>query len=165
MALAGAIRKKQVSATEVMEAHLAHIAKHNPVLNAIVTLDAEGARQRAQVTDAALARGKTWDPLHEVPLTLKDGHSVAEMRTTAGFKPLAEYIPPKDGTITARLKSASAIILGKTNVPVLLSDVQTSNPIFGRSNNPWNLDRTPGGSSGGAAASVTCYRLKPEMKQ
>ena len=75
-ALASAIREKQVSAMEVLEAHLAHIAKHNPLLNAIVTLDAEGARQRAQAADTALARGVTWGPLHGVPLTLKDGHGV-----------------------------------------------------------------------------------------
>jgi amidase len=153
-ALASAIREKQVSAMDVLEAHLAHIAKHNSTLNAIVTLDAEGARQRAQAADTALARGETWGALHGVPLTLKDAHSVAGMRTTAGFEPLAGYIPPEDGTIAARLKSAGAIILGKTNVPVLLDDVQTQNPIFGRSNNPWNLERTPGGSSGGACAAV-----------
>lgn len=162
-ALASAIRKKQVSATEVLDAHLAHIAKHNPSLNAIVTLDAERARQRAQAADAALARGETWGPLHGVPLTLKDGHSVAGMRTTAGFEPLAGYIPAKDGTIAARLKSAGAIILGKTNVPVLLADAQTQNPIFGRSNNPWNLDRTPGGSSGGAAAAVAAGLVPLEI--
>jgi amidase len=161
--LASAIRKKQISAMEVLDAHLAHIAKHNPALNAIVTLDAEGARQRAQAADAALARGETWGPLHGVPLTLKDGHSVEGMRTTAGFEPLAGYIPPKDGTVAARLKSAGAIILGKTNVPVLLADVQTNNPIFGRSNNPWNLNRTPGGSSGGAAAAVAAGLVPLEI--
>ncbi len=161
--LASAIRKKQVSAREVLEAHLAHIAQHNPPLNAIVTLDAEGARQRAQAADSALARGVIWGPLHGVPLTLKDGHSVAGMRTTAGYEPLAEYIPPRDGTIAARLKSAGAIILGKTNVPVLLNDVQTQNPIFGRSNNPWNLERTPGGSSGGACAAVAAGLVPLEI--
>jgi amidase len=153
-ALAAAIREKQVSATEVLEAHLAHIATHNPRLNAIVTLDAEGGRQRARAADSALARGESWGPLHGVPLTLKDAHAVAGMRTTAGFEPLAGYVPSLDGTIAARLKSAGAIIMGKTNVPVLLGDFQTQNPIFGRSNNPWSLERTPGGSSGGACAAV-----------
>ena len=153
-ALASAIREKQVSAMEVLEAHLAHIAKHNPLLNAIVTLDAEGARQRAKAADAALARGETWGPLHGVPLTLKDVHPVAGMRTTAGFEPLADYIPPEDGSAAARLKSAGAIIIGKTNMPVMAGDFQSQNPIFGRANNPWNIDRTPGGSSGGAGAAV-----------
>jgi amidase len=162
-ALARAIREKQVSAMEVLDAHLAHIAKHNPALNAIVTLDVEGARQRAQAADTALAHGETWGPLHGVPLTLKDAHSVAGMRTTAGFEPLKGYIPPKDGAIAARLKSAGAIILGKTNVPVLLGNFQTENPIFGRSNNPWNLDRTPGGSSGGACAAVAAGLVPLEI--
>jgi amidase len=153
-ALASAIRAKEVSAAEVLEAHLSHIAKHNPELNAIVTIDVEAARQRAQAADAALAQGQIWGPLHGVPMTLKDAHAVAGMRTTSGFEPLSGYIPPKDGTTAARLKSAGAIILGKTNVPVLLGDWQTENPIFGRTNNPWDLARTPGGSSGGACAAV-----------
>jgi amidase len=152
--LAAAIRCKEVSALEVLEAHLAQIARRNPRLNAIVTLDIAGARQRAQAADQALARGELWGPLHGVPLTLKDSHSVAGMRTTSGYEPLAHYVPAEDGAVAARLKSAGAIILGKTNVPVLLADFQTENPIFGRANNPWDLDRTPGGSSGGAAAAL-----------
>src|SRR5512134_140875 len=152
--LARAIRKKQVSALEVLEAHLAQIAEYNAALNAIVTFNLEGARQRAQAADEALARDEIWGPLHGVPLTLKDVHSVAGMRTTAGFEPLSGYYPPQDGTIAARLKAAGAIIFGKTNVPVLAGDLQTHNPIFGRTNNPWNLERTPGGSSGGASAAV-----------
>ena len=162
-ALARAIREKQVSASEVLEAHLTQIAKHNPALNAIITLDVEGARMRAQAADSALARGETWGQLHGVPLTLKDGHSVAGMRTTAGYEPLAGYIPPKDGTTAARLRSAGAIILGKTNVPELLGDFQSENPIFGRSNNPWNLERTPGGSSGGACAAVAAGLVPLEI--
>lgn len=152
--LAEAICERQVSAMEVLEAHLAHIAKHNPPLNAIVTLDAERARQRAKAADAALACGETWGPLHGVPLTLKDVHAVAGMRTTAGFEPLADYVPPEDGSAAARLISAGAIIMGKTNMPVMAGDFQSQNPIFGRTNNPWNTDRTPGGSSGGAGAAV-----------
>lgn len=152
--LASAIRRRQVSAVEVVEAHLAHIARHNPSLNAIVTLDEEGARQRARAADRALARDEAWGPLHGVPLTLKDCHATAGMRTTCGFPPLADYVPAEDGTIAARLKAAGAIILGKTNVPVLLGSIRTDNPIFGRTNNPWDLERTPGGSSGGAGAAL-----------
>ena len=161
--LASAIRAKQVSASEVLEAHLGQIEKHNAELNAIVTMDVEGARQRAQAADAALAHGEFWGPLHGVPMTLKDALATAGMRTTCGFEPLADYVPAKDGTTAARLKSTGAIILGKTNVPVLLGDWQTDNPIFGRSNNPWDLARTPGGSSGGACAAVAAGLVPLEI--
>lgn len=87
-------------------------------------------------------------------MTLKDGHSTGGMRTTAGYPPLADYVPSEDGTVAARLKAAGAIIMGKTNVSPRLLDIQSDNAIFGRTNNPWNLDRTPGGSSGGAAAAL-----------
>jgi amidase len=120
-----------------------------------VTLDAERARARAAEADQAAARGEWWGPLHGVPFTLKDAHATAGVRTTSGFPPLAGHVPPADGTVAARLKAAGGILMGKTNVPVLLGDPgQTNNPIFGRTNNPWNLERTPGGSSGGAAAAV-----------
>jgi amidase len=152
--LAAAIRAGGVSATEVLEAHLAQIDARNPALHAIVTMDAERAYERAREADAALARGEIWGPLHGVPFTLKDAHSTAGMRTTTGFPPLADYVPKVDSTVTARLKAAGGILLGKTNVAMMLADYQTTNPIFGRTNNPWNVERTPGGSSGGAAAAL-----------
>ncbi len=153
--LAAAIRAGHVSATEVLEAHLAQIATHNPALNAIITMDAERAYERAREADEALARGEVWGPLHGVPFTLKDAHATAGMRTTTGFPPLADYVPQEDSTVTARLKAAGGILLGKTNVAVMLADpAQSNNPIFGRTNNPWNIERTPGGSSGGAAAAL-----------
>ena len=152
--LAAAIRAGHVSATEVLKAHLAQIDKHNPALNAIITLDAEQAHERAREADKALARGQVWGPLHGVPFTLKDAHATAGMRTTTGFPPLADYVPQEDSTVTARLKAAGGILIGKTNVPVLLADFQSNNPLFGRTNNPWNIERTPGGSSGGAAAAL-----------
>ena len=151
--LAAAIRAGHVSATEVLEVHLAQIDKHNPALNAIITLDAEQAHERAREADNALARGQVWGPLHGVPFTLKDAHATAGMRTTTGFPPL-DHVPQEDSTVTARLKAAGGILMGKTNLPVMLADYQTNNPIFGRTNNPWNLERTPGGSSGGAAAAL-----------
>ncbi len=151
--LAAAIRAGGVSATEVLEAHLAQIATHNPALNAVVTMDAEQAHKRAREADEALARGETWGPLHGVPFTLKDAHATAGMRTTTGFPPL-DHVPQEDSTVTARLKAAGGILLGKTNVAMMLADYQTTNPIFGRTNNPWNIERTPGGSSGGAAAAL-----------
>jgi amidase len=152
--LAAAIRAGHVSATEVLEAHLAQIATHNSALNAIITMDVERAYERARAADDALARGEIWGPLHGVPFTLKDALATAGMRTTTGFPPLADYVPEVDSTVTARLKQAGGILLGKTNVPVMLGDFQTSNPIFGRTNNPWNIERTAGGSSGGAAAAL-----------
>lgn len=152
--LASAIRKGHVSATEVLQAHLAQIEAHNPTLNAVITLDAERAYERAREADVALGRGEIWGPLHGVPFTLKDAHATAGMRTTTGFPPLADYVPQEDSTIVARLKAAGGILMGKTNVPTMLADYQSANPIFGRTNNPWNVERTPGGSSGGAAAAL-----------
>src|SRR6266487_3405586 len=153
--LAAAIRTGHVSATEVLEAHLTQIDTHNAALNAIVTMDAERARERAQEADEALARGQVWGPLHGVPFTLKDAHATAGMRTTTGFPPLADHVPQEDSTVTARLKAAGGVLIGKTNVAMMLGDpAQSTNPIFGRTNNPWNIERTPGGSSGGAAAAV-----------
>lgn len=151
--IASAIRAGDVSAVAVLEEHLSQIERHNPALNAIVTLEPEQAYQRARAADIALARGEVWGPLHGVPFTLKDAHATAGMRTTTGFPPL-DHVPPEDGTVAARLKAAGGILMGKTNVPAMLADFQTTNPIFGRTNNPWNLERTPGGSSGGAAAAL-----------
>ena len=130
---------------------LAHIERHNPVVNAIVTLDREGALAAAKALDATADHSR---PLDGIPVTLKDAWAVRGMRTTGGYPPLANYVPDTDATVTARLKSAGAIILGKTNVPILSTDTQTHNDIFGQTNNPWNLERTPGGSSGGSAAAV-----------
>ena len=152
MRMAAAIRAGHISAAEVLEAHVARIDTYNPGLNAIVTMDASWARERARQADEALARGEVWGPLHGVPFTLKDAHATAGMRTT-GFPPL-DHVPREDSAVTARLRAAGGILLGKTNVTMLLGDCQSHNPIFGRTNNPWNLDRTPGGSSGGAAAAV-----------
>src|SRR5258708_8340027 len=153
--LATAIRAGRVSATEVLEAHLAQIDKHNPALNAIITIDAKRAYERAREADKALARGEVWGPLHGVPCMLKDAHATAGMRTTTGFPPLANYVPQEDSPVAARLKAAGGILIGKTNVHMMLADpAQSINPIFGRTKNPWNIERTPGGSSGGAAAAL-----------
>src|SRR5205814_9216787 len=134
--LAAAIRAGQVSAVEVLEAHLTQIDKHNPALNAIITIDAERARERAREADEALARGEVWGLLHGIPFTLKDAHSTAGMRTTTGFPPFADYVPQEDSTVTARLKAAGGILIGKTNVAAMLADpAQSNNPIFGRTNN------------------------------
>ena len=155
LTLSAALRGRQLSALDVLDAHLDWIESHNSELNAIVTLDAFGARERARAADDALARGVVWGPLHGVPFTLKDAHATAGLRTTTGLAELAEHLPGEDGTVAARLKAAGGILMGKTNVAAALADPgQTTNPVFGRTNNPWNVERTPGGSSGGAAAAV-----------
>jgi amidase len=152
--LAQAIRDRQVSAVEVIDAHLDKISLHNPQLNAICTLDADNARARAKQADLALARGENWGVLHGVPITIKDIFETTGLRTTAGYIPLKDYIPQQDATIVARLRSAGAIILGKTNMAELAADFQSTNSLFPRVNNPWHLDYTAGGSSGGSAAAV-----------
>jgi len=106
--LAAALRAAHVSATEVLEAHLAQIERYNPALNAVVTLDTEQARERAREADAALARGEIWGPLHGVPFTLKDAHSTAGMRTTTGFPPFADQVPQEDSTVTRASKLRAA---------------------------------------------------------
>jgi amidase len=153
--LAQVIRERRASAVEVLDAHLKQIEQHNPPLNAIVTLDAEHARQRAREADEALAHGgDVWGPLHGVPITIKDSFETAGLRTTSGYPPWADYVPQQDAPVVAALKRAGAIVLGKTNLPPLADGGQSVNPIFGRTSNPWNLDCTPGGSSGGGAAAV-----------
>jgi amidase len=152
--VAAAIRAREVTASQALEAVLLRIARHNHKLNAIVTLDEHGARQRARDADAALANGEVWGPLHGVPITIKDVFEVAGMRSTASHKPLSKNVPNQDATAVARLRAAGAILLGKTNMPELAMDFQSNSPIFGRANNPWDLSRTPGGSTGGGAAAV-----------
>jgi amidase len=148
--LAGAVRRREASALDVIDAHLARIERVNPQLNAIVTLDAEGARERARQADAALARGDLWGPLHGVPFTLKDMHGSAGLPASMGTRS-SQCVPREDGVVAERLKAAGAILLGKTNMAM---NAQTVSELFGRTNNPYNLSRTPGGSSGGAAAAV-----------
>ncbi len=152
--LATRIRQRQVSATEVVDVYFRQIARHNAGLNAVVTLDEERARGQAHAADVALGRGELWGPLHGVPFTIKDALETAGVRTTSGFPPLATYVPTTDAPVVARLREAGGVLLGKTNLPMLASGGLTENPIFGRTNNPWDLERTPGGSTGGGAAAL-----------
>lgn len=152
--LAAAIRAREVSSRELLEHYLERVARLNPALNAVVTLDLENARRAADAADAALARGEIIGPLHGVPMTVKDTFETVSLRTTAGHEPWREHVPAADAVAVGRLRAAGAVIFGKTNVPALASDWQTYNPIFGTTNNPWDPGRTPGGSSGGAAAAV-----------
>lgn len=152
--IAEMIRQREVSAVEVLDAYLQQIDRHNGKLRAIATIDGENARKRAIEADEALAKGENWGILHGVPVTIKDNLETAGLKTTGGYQPLKDYIPQQDATTVARLKAAGAIVFAKTNMPTLGKDYQTNSPLFGRANNPWNLDRTTGGSSGGSASAI-----------
>ena len=148
-----ALRERQLSAVELLELHLARVARFNPTLNAIVTPDYEHARTLAEAADAERARGSE-RPLLGLPLTIKDCIDVEGLPGTAGLEAFADRVPAADSRLAARVREAGAVIIGKTNVPPNAGDWQSANPIFGRSNNPWDLARTPGGSTGGGAAAV-----------
>ena len=152
--LARMIREGEVSSVEVLNAYLQQIEKHNGKINAIATLDVARAKQRAIEADEALAKGESWGALHGVPITIKDTFETKGLLTTAGYEPLKDYVPDRDAISVERLKAAGAIILAKTNCATLAADYQTDNSLFGRTNNPWNLNYTPGGSTGGGAAAV-----------
>jgi amidase len=153
-ALAEAIATGKLSSMEVVRAHLELIERLNGKYNALVTLDRRRALRRAKEADEALARGECWGPLHGVPITVKDSFETEGLRTTAGFEALEKHVPEKDAAAVRKLKAAGAIVLGKTNCARLCCDIQTRNPLFGTTNNPYDVDRTCGGSSGGEAAAV-----------
>ena len=142
-----------LSAVGVLDAHVARIEQRNAAVGAVVSSDVASALAQAKALDEAFARGRPCGPLHGVPITLKDGIDVAGLRTTLGAEPF-DRMADTDATVAARLRAAGAIIVAHTNVPPFLADYQSANPIFGRTANPWNLERTAGGSSGGAAAAV-----------
>lgn len=152
--LTAAIRAKTVSSTEVVAAYLAQIETVNPQLNAVVQLRAEAAMDEARVADEKLSRGEDVGPLHGVPMTIKDSLDTAGVISTGGTMGRANFIPAEDATVVRRLREAGAILLGKTNTPELTLSGETDNLVYGRTNNPYNLDLIPGGSSGGAAAIV-----------
>jgi amidase len=153
-ALAEAIRSKQVSSLEAVDACLARIEAVNPRLNAVVQVCADEARRQARAADAAQARGESQGSLHGVPMTIKDSLDTAGVISTGGTQGRRAYIPAQDATVVARMRAAGTILLGKTNTPELTLSIETDNLVYGRTNNPHDLSRTPGGSSGGAAAIV-----------
>jgi amidase len=162
--LACLIREKQVSCVEVMQAHLAQIERVNPQVNAIVTLLPERALEGARAADAALSRnparnGDGIGPLHGLPVAHKDLVPTAGIRTTYGSPLYAEHVPEEDGLIVQRLRAAGAITIGKTNTPEFGAGSQTFNPVFGATRNPYDLGKTCGGSSGGAAVALACGML------
>ncbi|QQS15044.1 MAG: amidase [Rhodospirillales bacterium] len=160
--LVEALAARKVSAVELLEASLKRIATLDPHINAVVVRDFDRARAAAKAADEALARGER-RPLLGVPMTVKESYDVAGLPTTWGIPAFKDWRPAEDAVVVSRLKAAGAVVLGKTNVPVGLADWQTINPIHGRTNNPHDIDRTPGGSSGGAAAALACGYVALEM--
>jgi amidase len=152
--LVAALAHGEVGARELLDHYLARVERLNPHLNAVVTLDVARARAAADAADAARARGALLGPLHGLPMTIKDTLETAGLRTTAGAPIFAEHVPSADATVVARARAAGAVIFGKTNTPSFAGDVQTYNPVFGVTQNPWDASRTCGGSSGGSAVAV-----------
>ncbi|NOT56323.1 MAG: amidase [Deltaproteobacteria bacterium] len=154
--LAQRIRTKAASCREVMEAHLAQIERVNPKVNAIVTLLPERALEHARQADEALARGEAVGPLHGLPIAHKDLVLTKGIRTTFGSPIFRDFVPEQDEIIVERLRGAGAITIGKTNTPEFGAGSQTFNPVFGETLNPYDLSKTCGGSSGGAAVALAC---------
>ncbi|MBX3084271.1 MAG: amidase [Anaerolineae bacterium] len=152
--MAQQLREGRITAVETVEAHIARIEAINPALNAVVTKTYDTAREQARQADEVLKQGKPLGWLHGVPFTLKDCHETAGVLSTCGLVSRRDHVPDKDSFVTAQLKAAGAILLGKTNLPDNCWSQETNNPVFGRTNNPWDVTRTVGGSSGGSAAIV-----------
>ena len=153
-ALARKIKRKEIGSAELLALYFERVDRFNPALNAIVVQCRDEAMQCARKADAALAKGEDPGPLHGVPMTVKESYDVAGTPTTWGAPHLKDNIASRDALAIARLKAAGAVVFGKTNVPLMLADFQSYNDIYGTTNNPWHLERTPGGSSGGSAAAL-----------
>jgi Asp-tRNA(Asn)/Glu-tRNA(Gln) amidotransferase A subunit family amidase len=152
--MAERVRRRSISPVELVQAHLTKIERLNPILNAFVQVDAEGALQQARTAEAAVMRNAELGPLHGVPLSIKSSIEVAGMRCEAGTKLRAGYVARNDAPLVQRLRKAGAIVLGVTNTPEFLMAWETDNLLYGRTNNPWDLSRTAGGSSGGESAAI-----------
>src|SRR5580658_639201 len=155
--MAGMVRDRAVSPVELVESHLAQIAAQNPRINAFVMVLEDEARAAAKLAESAVMHGEALGLLHGIPVTVKDSFDMAGLPTLCGSRFRLGHKAAEDATAVARLRAAGAIILGKTNTPELLSSYETDNFITGRTNNPWNLERTPGGSSGGEAAAIAAF--------
>jgi amidase len=152
--LAVEIREGNISSYQIVSAYIEQIEKQNNTYNAIVLLNKEQSLKRAKEADLAIANGEIWGKLHGVPITIKDNYKTKGLTTTAGYLPLKDNVPDLDAEIVKLLLSEGAIIIGKTNLSVLAMDMQADNPIFGKTNNPWDTTRTSGGSSGGCATAL-----------
>jgi len=154
VSMAEQVRQKEISPVELVDAHLERIANLNPRLNAFVQVDDVRARREAQALEAAAVCGDFKGPLHGVPISIKSSLEVAGLRCESGTKLRVGHVAAKDAVLVSRLKAAGAIVLGVTNTAELLMAWETDNVLYGRTNNPWDLGRTPGGSSGGEAAAI-----------
>jgi Asp-tRNA(Asn)/Glu-tRNA(Gln) amidotransferase A subunit family amidase len=154
LSMAEQVRERKISPVDLVDAHLARIASLNPRLNAFVQVDEDGARRAARVAETEALRGECKGPLHGVPISIKSCLDVAGLRCESGTTLRAGHVPSKDAVLVSRLKAAGAIVLGVTNTPELLMAWETDNLLYGRTNNPWDLTRTAGGSSGGEAAAI-----------
>lgn len=150
------LRERKLSARSLLEAVLDRIERHNAKINAVVTLDADRARAAADAVDAARKQGRALPPLAGLPITLKDSLETQGMRTTCGAAQWSQHVPTSNADVVQRLVDAGCIVVGKTNTPAYAGDLQTGNTLFGVTRNPWDLCRSSGGSSGGAAAAVAC---------
>ena len=157
------IKQREVSSLEVLESFLAQVEKVNPKINAIVALDIERAKEKAKEADNKISLKSKLGPLHGLPMTIKDAFEVEGIVSTGGNPAWKDNIPKRNAEAVQRLVDAGAIIFGKTNVPFLSSDLQSFNKIYGTTNNPWDLERTPGGSSGGSAAALAAGMTPLEL--
>src|SRR6202011_2401980 len=151
--LSAALAAKKISAVELAQDAIGRIERHDGKINAICVRDFSRALKAARAADAARARGEA-RPLLGLPITVKESYNVAGLPTTWGFAPQKDFRPPDDALSISRVKEAGGVILGKTNVPIGLGDWQSYNDIYGTTNNPYDLGRTPGGSSGGSSAAL-----------
>jgi amidase len=149
-----AIREKRIGSAELLEVYVERYERLNPRLNAIVATGFEDARERARQADLALSKGESWGPLHGLPMTIKDCIEVVGMRSTWGTPLLKDYVSTRNADVVQPLLDAGAIVFGKTNIPLFAMDTQTFNEVYGQTNNPWDVARSPGGSSGGSAAAL-----------
>jgi Asp-tRNA(Asn)/Glu-tRNA(Gln) amidotransferase A subunit family amidase len=154
VSMAERVHKKNISPVELVEAHFKQIERLNPRLNAFVHLDPDRPRRDARAAEAAVMSGKTLGPLHGVPVSIKSSINVAGLRCEAGTRLRAGFVATEDAPLVTRLRCAGAIVVGVTNTPELLMAWETDNLLYGRTNNPWDIARTPGGSSGGEAAAI-----------
>ncbi len=152
--LASLVRQKKIGCLELLDHYLARVAKYNPAVNAIIATDIPGARKRAKAADRALAKGDVWGPFHGVPMTVKEAFDVTGLPTSWGVPHLKDAIATSNAVAVDRWLDAGAVIFGKTNIPMWLADGQSFNAIYGVTKNPWDLARTPGGSSGGSSAAL-----------
>ena len=152
--LAAMLAKKKISSVELTEYFIARIQKYDEVLNAVVVRDFARAMDAARTADTAMAAGQNLGPLHGLPMTIKESYNIEGLKTTWGFPIWKDMVASTDAAVVAAYKAAGAHFMGKTNVPMMLADYQSYNEIYGQTNNPWDVSRSPGGSSGGAAAAL-----------